>query len=183
MSDNAVRDREENIMKRLVFLLVMLAIFATAVNGGQPLIDAQAPAFSLRDQFDRQYSLQSFSGRPFILIASDKKGAEQNKSWIEGIRDRFNDRLPIIGAADVRRVPFFMKSRIQNDFKKDHEIILLDWDGAFFISYGLTQNVPNVILIDSQGYVRHLQAGSASPAAMERLFKAIDIHMNGKQGE
>jgi cytochrome oxidase Cu insertion factor (SCO1/SenC/PrrC family) len=170
-------------MKRLMLLLIVQATFATVANGGQPLINTQAPAFSLRDQFDRRYSLQSFSGQPFIMIASDKKGSWQNKQWIEGIRGRFRDKLPIVGVADVRKVPFFMKSSIRNDFKKDREIILLDWDGSLFTSYDLMQNAANVILIDGQGYVRHLQAGSASPESLERLFKEIDIRVNGKQGE
>jgi hypothetical protein len=160
-------------MKRLLcfVFLVMVPVLADAEHS---LVNVKAPDFSLRDQYDRQYTLGSFAGQPVVLIASDGEGAKQNRQWVDRIREKYKERIRIEGVADVRSAPFFMKSSVRNDFKKNKDSILLDWDGALFISYGCVKNVSNVILIDGRGYIRHVHAGSASADAVERLFREID---------
>jgi cytochrome oxidase Cu insertion factor (SCO1/SenC/PrrC family) len=168
----------ENAMKKIIvsllFSLLFLLLLSVVVKGEQALINTKAPEFVLFDQYDRQYSLQSFAGRPLVLIASDKKGEEQNRRWVASIRKKYGKGVRILGVADVRTVPFFLKGRIRNDFKKDTNSILLDWQGNFFKSYGLAKGVSNVVLIDSSGYVRYLYAGGPSDDAREQLFKEIE---------
>lgn len=160
-------------MKQHVLFLGFFPLLVGLAMGEQPLINTKAPEFILNDQYDRQYSLQSFIGQSFVLLASDKKGAEQNHLWIESIEKKYGKSVRIIGVADVRTVPFFLKEKIRNDFKKNPDSILLDWEGAIFKAYGLSKGVPNVVLIDSNGYVRYLHAGGPTDEARELLFKAI----------
>jgi hypothetical protein len=156
------------------FLLIVLTLLACTVEGGQSLINTRAPEFSLRDQYDQPYSLQSFAGQPVVLIASDKEGSGQNRQWLALLKEKYGLRLRIVGVADVRTVPFFLKGRVRGDFKKDEGSVLMDWDGALFTSYGLTKSVSNVILIDDGGSVQYLFAGSPSREATERLFGVLD---------
>jgi len=159
-------------MRALIIFLAVLALPVTAA--AQSLINAKAPAFSLLDQFDKPASIRQLEGNIVVLIASDKEGSVQNKSWKDAILNKYKDKLVLLGVADVRSVPFFLKGRIKKDFQKDQDSILLDWDGIVFTSYGLTQKVSNIILVDAKGYVRYLYAGTADREAVERLFRVID---------
>ncbi len=160
-------------MKKVWFFTVIFMISAIAA-AGQTLINEKAPNFSLSDQNGLQHSLSTFAGHPVVLLASDKAGEEQNHQWGELIGRKYGGRVRIVGAADVRTVPFFLKGKIKNDFKKDKNTILLDWDGMFFTAYGLTKGVSNVVLIDDSGIVRYLHCGSPSREEAGRLFSCID---------
>ncbi len=166
-------------MKKVWFFSGIFMIWAVAA-AGQTLINAKAPGFSLSDQYGLQYSLETFAGHPVVLIASDKKGEEQNHQWGELIGKKYGSRVRIMGAADVRTVPFFLKNRITNNFKKDKNAVLLDWDGILFTSYGLTKGVSNVVLIDGSGMVRYLHCGSPSREEAERLFSSIDAALKAQ---
>ena len=81
----------------------------------------------------------------------------------------------VLGIADVSSVPFFLKGKIRNDFKKDGESILMDWKGEVFKAYGLTKGVSNVILIDKDGMIRHRLTGRATLDAGQELFRKVDV--------
>jgi hypothetical protein len=167
-------------MKRFVVFLALLFLPVGIATGEQSLINAKAPEFILRDQYDRQYSLESFAGRPLVLLASDKKGEEQNHQWGALIQKKYGKEVLILGVADVRTVPFFLKGKIRRDFKKDPNSILLDWEGRIFTAYRLMKGAPNVVLIDGSGYVRYLHAGGPSDEARELLFKEIETVQDRK---
>lgn len=160
-------------VKKVRFFFGIFMISAIA-GAGQALINAKAPNFSLADQNGLQYGLSTFAGQPVVLLASDKAGEEQNHQWKELIGRKYGDRVRVVGVADVRTVPFFLKKKIKNDFQKDQNTILLDWEGMLFTSYGLAKGVSNVILLDGSGIVRYLHCGGPSREESERLFNDID---------
>jgi len=159
---------------RRTLLVIMILILKAVMSYADPSTGVKAPEFTLQDQYEKTVSLKQYEGRIVVLIASDKEGKAQNAAWIKAIRDRYADKVAIQGIADVSSVPFFLKGKIRNDFKKDGDSILLDWKGEVFKTYGLTKGVSNVILIDKDGIVRHWSTGSASPEAVQELFKKID---------
>jgi hypothetical protein len=165
---------------KLAWLFAFLVSVPIAVGTEHSLVNAKAPDFSLLDQYDRQFTLQSFAGQPVILIASDGEGAKQNDRWIDRIQEKYKERIRIEGVADVRAAPFFMKSMVKNDFKKSKASILLDWSGELFKPYGCAQDVSNVILIDAGGYIRYVHSGAATNEAAEQLFRKIDTFMEKK---
>jgi len=160
-------------MKRFL-LITMICILPVTGASSDNAINEKAPEFTLRDQYEKTVSLKQYEGRIVVLIASDKEGKAQNSAWTKAIRDKYADRVAVQGVADVSSVPFFLKGKIRSDFKKDPESILLDWKGEVFKAYDVTKGVSNVILIDRQGMVRHQTSGSASPEAVQELFKNID---------
>ncbi len=157
---------------RLLFLCLLAAAGASA--GARTIINAKAPEFSLRDQYDQPYDLRQGEGRPIVLLASDGEGAKHNRQWVDAINGRYKDRIAIIGIADTRGVPFFMKAAVKNEFKKSPAHVLLDWNGVVFTSYGLAPKVSNIVLIDKNGMVRYLYSGEATTRACENLFREID---------
>lgn len=50
----------------------------------------------------------------------------------------------------------------------------MDWDGSFFVTYGLAAGVPNIIVIDHAGFVRYMYSGKASSEAIGQLFAVVD---------
>ncbi len=165
-------------MKETVFVMLLLLICSSA-HAGSSLVQEKAPDFRLADQFDRFYSRESFSGTPLVLIASDKEGREQNRQWRDLISNRYGSRVFMIGVADLRKVPFFLKGFIKRDLQKDRSSIMLDWKGELFTAYGLAQHVSNIIVIDRKGYVRYLRSGGTDPDAVDDLFRQIDGVLEG----
>lgn len=157
-----------NLMTFMVFALL------AGAAGAQSLIDIRAPEFTLQDQHVKTVSLRQFEGRVVVLIASDKEGSSQNPAWTRAIRDKYADEVIVLGIADVSSVPFFLKGKIRNDFKKEGDSILLDWKGEVFNAYNLTKGVSNVILIDKKSMIHYRSSGSASPEAVQGLFEKID---------
>lgn len=91
--------------KYIILLSFMLTALVAAAD--QSFISKPARDFSLRDQFDRSFTLQSFSGRTVILMACDKKASKQNGVWRAAILDKYAGRLQTAGVADLRSAPFF----------------------------------------------------------------------------
>ena len=161
-------------MKKYFFLLLSLFLSTAAAQGGHPLLNVKAPEFSLLDQYDKPYNIRQGEGSIVVLLASDKEGEPQNALWRSAIEERYRDKIFLIGIADVRTVPFFLKSRIKNNFRKDNARILLDWTGEVFTNYVLAKHASNIVLIDKKGRVRYVTSGEVTIVARETLFKEID---------
>jgi len=164
------------VMKQAFFIIVLLLMpfGVSAEEIRNTKTNSKAPVFSLQDQYDKTVSLGQFAGHTVILIASDKEGSLQNPAWRKAIKDKYADQVVIQGIANVSTVPFFLKGKIRNDFKKNGESILLDWKGEVFRSYDLKPKAANVVLIDGSGMIRFLHAGPADPDAQKRLIEKID---------
>jgi len=160
-------------MRRFLLIAIMF-ILQVAGAIAENSMEEKAMEFALQDQYDKTVILRQYEGSVVVLLASDKEGSSQNAAWIKAIRDKYASRVAIQGIADVSSVPFFLKGKIRNDFKKDGNSILLDWKGAVFRSYGFKKAVSNIVLIDGRGVIRHRSSGSASPEAVQELFKKID---------
>jgi peroxiredoxin len=157
-----------------VLLIVLMLMLQVAGANAANAIGEKAMEFTLQDQYEKSVSLRQFEGRVVVLLASDREGSSQNAAWIKAIRDNYADRVAVQGIADVSTVPFFLKGRIRDEFKKSEASILLDWEGDVFRSYGFAKFVANVLLIDRHGVIRHRSSGQAAPAVIQELFKKID---------
>jgi len=160
-------------MKRILLIVTMVSL-QLAGTQAENAIGEKAPDFTLQDQYEKTVSLRQYDGRIIVLIASDKEGKAQNAGWTKAIKEKYANRVTVQGIADVSSAPFFLKGKIRNDFKKDGDSILLDWKGEVFRTYGLTKVVSNVIFIDKDGMIRHRSSGTASPEAVQELFKKIE---------
>lgn len=161
-------------MKKPFVALMVMFLSAFSVEGGQSLIGLKAPEFSLLDQHNKPYNVRQDEGKIIILLASDKKGSEQNKAWVESIEKKYKDSIPIIGIADIRGVPRVLNFLVKREFRDKPVGILLDWNGDVFTSYGFGENAANIVLIDKKGFVRYIYSGEATVKACESLFSEID---------
>ncbi len=157
--------------QKQIVAIALILIASTA--GAHALINGQAPAFQLTDQFGNAQNLSALNGRLVVLLASDKKGEEQCRAWGLFLKGAYGDRLEIVRIADVGPVPSLFRGAIRNDLKRDPAAILLDWDGLVFKSYAFKQATANVALIDRNGLIRFLHSGPVEREACDRLRKAV----------
>jgi len=163
-------------VKQMIMIItcILVPLATSAGEASSSLVNSRAPEFALQDQYDKPATTRQWEGSTVVLIGSDKEGSEQNFSWRKTISERYGDLIVIQGIADVRSVPFFLKSRIKKDFQKNKTSILLDWDGVVFKSLDLKKSVSNIVLIDKNCMVRYIQSGPADPGSVSRLFREID---------
>ncbi len=135
------------------FLLVsfFLCFSIAAYAQDSTLID-----FSLKDQFDQEYSHESWPGRVLIFIGSDKDGSEFNGVWGKAITDSLIGHpnfgnIQMVGLSDLRGVPFFIKGYVRGRFPKDkNQWVLMDWKGVFPKAYQFKEGMSNILIFDSQ---------------------------------
>lgn len=120
---------------------------------------SKAPAISLKDQHGGSFELRSQEGRVIVLLAGDRAGSGQSRAWGSAIARRFGDAVTIIGIADTRGVPFFLRSSVAGSFRKDRVRILLDWQGSVCDEYGFASGTANIVVVDRTGIVRFVHAG------------------------
>jgi predicted transcriptional regulator len=162
-------------MKKPLIIIVLVELLLSELSAaGRSLVNNKAPQFTLSDQYNTPYNIKQDEGKIIILLASDKKGSEQNKAWVESIEKKYKNEIPILGIADVRRVPRAFEAGLKKEFRKKPARILLDWNGDVFKTYMLVQKVANIVLIDKKGFVQYIYSGEATADACERLFKEID---------
>lgn len=120
--------------------------------------------FELKDQFDHSHTEKEFTGHIVILIGSDRGGSQYNPLWGKAIHDSLANedgfkRLKFLAAADLRGVPFFLKGFVKGKFSKDEKKwVLMDWKGAFAVSYQFEAGASNIIIFKRDGRLVHKTA-------------------------
>ncbi len=160
---------------KIVFYILMLlfAFSNSEVEGGQ-LIMIKAPDFALHDQYGTLFTLRQLEGHIVIFIASNMDGLDHNRRWGRAIREKYQDRVHILGVADTRGIPSMMENVVKKFFKDEEISVLLDWKGYVFDAYSLPHGVSNIVLIDRKGFIRYVYAGDASKKAIDVLFHEVD---------
>lgn len=165
----------------------MWFIFCLLIIIFQPLA-AQEPAlieFDLKDQFDREYSHESWQGKILIVIGSDREGSQYNERWGEAIHKALADSpgfsyVQFVGVADLRGVPFFLKSFVKGKFPENRsKWLLMDWKGAFAKSYQFKGDVSNILIFAPRGE-RLLQktVTQLDPAALDEIVQTVKAQMD-----
>ncbi len=135
---------------------------------------APAPDIRLQDQHGQAFDLRSLRGRVVVLLAGDRSASDQNRDWGRALVKRYGSSLAIIGIADTRGVPFFLRGSVKKSFAKDRVRVLLDWEGRTFEDYRFLPGTGNIVVIDRAGRMRSAQTGPVGDGREEQLFRAID---------
>lgn len=113
-------------------------------------------SFEINDQFDKVYTEKDYEDEIIVIIGSDKSGRKYNPIWSDAILDSFEEehkeQIIMLGIANLRGVPFFLKGMIKGKFPKDHDNrILMDWKGQFAKAYLFESKVCNILVFDRDG--------------------------------
>jgi predicted transcriptional regulator len=129
-------------------------------NGATNLID-----FKIKDQFGTVHRSGDLAGSVVLLIGSDKDGSEFNAFWGEAINDALRDhpnydQLAQLPQADLRGVPFFVKSLVKSKMPEDpKKWVLMDWKGVLSKAYEFVPGSSNVLVFGPDGRLKHQSAG------------------------
>ncbi len=121
--------------------------------------------FEVSDQHDRVHRHTDYAGRIVVLIGSDREGSRFNDDWDTAIREALESdpnyaRVAFLPVADVRGVPFFLKTAVKRRFPPEKEnSVLLDWDGVFATTYGFEPNSTNMVIFGADGRLERHEHG------------------------
>jgi len=138
-------------LRQKVFFIFMLTSLLLKLAFAQ---ETTMISFKLRDQFNNSYTEKDFTNRIVIIVGSDREGSQYNERWSFAIYDSLRkkdlvDSVRFLPVADLRGVPFFIKSLVRSKFPRaKHRWILLDWKGLFAHAYNFTPKASNIIIID-----------------------------------
>jgi hypothetical protein len=131
--------------------------------------------FVLQDQFDVTYDYDFPTNRPTVVFAADRKGYELLDPWITEARERWVSQATIIGVADLRPVPGFLRGKVKRAFQKGNDYpILLDWKGELLTQLDPEKHVPNIYLLDREGRVELRMSGQATTERLKEIQAALD---------
>lgn len=141
------------------------------------LINHPAPSFTLESvATKRQVGLKIANGRCLIMLFVGYQTAKASEKIVKAIRKQYPslDTLQMINIIDMRPVPRLMRGVAEGIIKgayetakkqipegynpEDYLILLPDWKGNTFNTYGI-QDVSNqiaLVMIDAKGIVRQI---------------------------
>ena len=152
-------------------LLIHRAIFAQYL----PLI-----SFTLKDQFDREYTERSFPDKILVIITADRDGSKFSDSWQQAIYDallkkKIVEHVRFISVADLRGAPSFLNGFIKGKFpkEKDHWS-LMDWKGIFANAYGFESKSCNILIFNrQQRLVYKTNVQKLDPQKLEEILNNV----------
>jgi len=113
-------------------------------------------SFTLKDQFDKEYTERSFPDKILVVIVADREGNKFSDSWQQAIGEALLKRqteVPVqcIRVADLRGAPWFLHSFINGKFPKEKDRwSLMDWKGIFAAAYSCELKSCNILIFDRQ---------------------------------
>lgn len=133
------------------WLLVCLAPTPAAA------LDSTLIDFAIKDQFDEIHRNGDYHGRLLIVFAYDRKGNDYQDLWFSALRDSLpapddSSGISCVRLANVRGVPFFLKSMLKGKFPKEpDQWVLLDWKGRFDKAYEFADDRCTILIFNQQG--------------------------------
>lgn len=156
----------------VVFLsLLIVPTFAASTLD----VGSRAPAFDLKDQFGKSWSLSGLGGSVTILVAADSDSGRAMGPWVDAMKARYTGKATILGLLDLHRVPGIgrgiARSRIKSETK---DPLMLDFNGSISRAYGISSKYPTVVVIDKTSTIRAIARGPYDQPSMKTITDAVD---------
>lgn len=162
---------------RIIVLIMALVVILVAPGFAQPTLQVgnRAPDFSLKDQFDKSWSLSNLAGSVTVLVGADSDSGRAMGPWVDTLKARFSGKAQILGLLDLHTVPGIgrgiARSRIRKETK---DPLMLDFSGTVSRTYGISSKVPTVVVIDKTGVVKAIARSAYSQAEFNDIASAVD---------
>ena len=160
-------------MRRRPLLFAVLMTVAATVTGAETYRDLVA--FQLEDASGATRSATDFAGRPLLVVTADGNTSHLTGDWTAGLMQAFGeagvaDAVTVVGLADLRTVPSFMRKRVRRSLATEAGGPLLDWKGVFAKAYDLERRHCNLLLFSADGRLLEQAAGLEVDAAVTARF-------------
>jgi len=150
-------------------------VSSSVLHGGSPDELACLSIIELQDQFKNTHRHSFPESKPMVLLVADRKGYGSLAPWVKSARALAADESIVLGIADVRRVPAFLRGKVRRKFEEGQDYpILLDWHGDVLENLRPTRGVANTYLIRPDGHVVLHLSGEATDAKLKLLRSEIE---------
>jgi hypothetical protein len=140
----------------------------------------------MEDQFRNSYTHADFQDRVLVVIGTDREGAPVAENWGKALSESLQPEkdagsLDLIGLANLRGIPFFLKGYVRGKFPQNaSDWTLMDWQGLFADSYGFVKGNANVLVFDKKGVLLHqTHYDECRPDQVKSLITIIRSKLDG----
>jgi hypothetical protein len=140
-----------------------------------PVPDRAPDKLALNDQYDRPQTLSFPHTNVVVLLMADRDGSEEIDGWVTAIKSGYGGRVELRGLADVRGVPWLLRSRIRKKFQEQRKYpVMMDWSGEACGRFGLKPGVANVLVLGRDGRIESRLAGPAKETPVRDASAAVE---------
>lgn len=152
-------------------------IHIAAVRGGaaaalpdtkETPVPAQAPEFTLRDQFNDTHEYAFPAEKPQLLWVADRHGAWDVLDWFFPLEKAFGEEIGYNAVGALGRAPRILAPFIRHVLRREvPRPILLDWRDDIAEAYAFKAEISNLFVISTSGEVLLRIDGKATPEGLE----------------
>jgi len=174
---------------RFVAAAALAAALVPAVSFALPKDGTDAPNARLEDADGHVVQINSFKGKPILIVYEDKDSATQNQALKDDLSklaagDKYKSAIALAAVADVSSYDFwpvkgFVKDSIRDESKKQKTTIYCDWDGSFRKAFGIKRGASNVILIGKDNHILFAGSGKLAEDARKKLISLLSSQVEG----
>ncbi len=158
----------------------------------------------LTDQFEKTHRVSAFRGHVVVMVYGDRKGSDLSRKLGEQVfihfhptakgktpkqaqaapvrpipnwpKDLLIPDVKVIPVACTGKIPPFLHRFIRKQFRRGvpDVPVWIDMENLMADQFGLNAGVPNLIVIDTWGFVRYRNVGIHSPEQFQGLVNAIE---------
>lgn len=145
------------------------------VRANEALVGQQSQAFTLSDQYKKDITVKFPNAKPVVLMLGDKGGSEQIEPWVRVLYDKYGAALDIQGIAILRGVPPPIRPIIRSQLRsRAPKSVLLDWGGNVADMFKCKGSVCNLVVIDREGRIVHIERGPLTSERSRAVCAVID---------
>ena len=169
-------------MKRIIICILLVLMWSVSYAGAELKVGDKAANFILKDSLGKEYTLNSleFQGRVVYINYADIGSKDMNKHVDDTLKkdpgiDREKSYVGF-GIANMKAsiVPDFIIARvIKSKQQETGATILLDDNFIILNSWGLKNNVSNVVVLDKKRICRDIYKGKLPSEEVEKLINTV----------
>ena len=168
--------RKPHLISLFIAIILGFLIHATTfAQDNVPLI-----SFTLKDQFNNEYTEASFPGKILVVIVADREGNKFSDDWQQAIGEallkrQMEGQVQCIRVANLKGSPWFMHSFISGEFPKETDRwSLMDWKGIFAAEYNGEPKSCNILIFNRQQcLVYKTDVQQPDPQKLEEIVKNV----------
>jgi len=157
---------------------------ALASDSGYVATGAKAKNFKLNDQHMQLVELDKLRGSTVVIIYTGRNGFDDAAEIIKKLDKKHSGRedgkkagkdIRIVGAANLKGVPAFVKKMVKNRMKEPrYPSFLMDWKGEIAATYGYDEKGIAAFVVDGKGIVRFSGNIKNADDDISKVSAAID---------
>jgi len=163
-------------------LLVCAGLVSASLSAAPVPAGAESPpplAFTLKDQFDREYTEACCADRTALLLIADRKGSAFVGKWSAAIGSELKTvaHPPVqwVGVATLSGVPSFMRGMVKKMSGSDRaHWTLMDWQGVLAKAYALPAGHTSILVFaPDRRLVLRISGREVDPSVVSSVVAAV----------